>query len=390
MKWNKRLRAVIAILLTIFLGACAQSGGQEQAAASQEEALASRCREISGVYYGAWESLGGDGETELGQERIDQLEELLLEADLDVLDTDSVYPAYASHGERFRQFWELVQQGENARQELIRLTQTGELAYTLFEHEDGQTYCTYAQFSLENDCLTLCEKHEVLDWTLTERGHLYYQIYPAGDKHYADYLLLRLEEPDRDLYDLTLRCILPVGYTATNLFLIDWTESDFGQLSLNDLWDHLYYANYAEQFDPGGNVYHEDECYYEIPAAEFEALIFPYFDMELEQFRAMALYDGQGEYYPWRPVASNDFVWLSYYAIEPEVTACRSNPDGTLTLTVEVLSTDLKLDCLFAHEVTIRPLADGGFQYAGNTVTYQREYGLPYCKPRLTWADPGK
>ena len=34
MKWNKRLRAVIAILLTIFLGACAQSGGQEQAAAS--------------------------------------------------------------------------------------------------------------------------------------------------------------------------------------------------------------------------------------------------------------------------------------------------------------------------------------------------------------------
>ena len=61
------------------------------------------------------------------------------------------------------------------------------------------------------------------------------------------------------------------------------------------------------------------------------------------------------------------------------------NSDGTLTLTVAMLSTDLKTDCLFAHEVTVRPLENGRFQYVGNKVTYQTEYGLPFCEPRITW-----
>ena len=71
--------------------------------------------------------------------------------------------------------------------------------------------------------------------------------------------------------------------------------------------------------------------------------------------------------------------------IEPEVTACQTDGDGTITLTVEMLSTDLKTDCLFAHELTVRPLEDGGFQFVGNRVTYRTEYGLPYCEPRLSW-----
>ena len=62
------------------------------------------------------------------------------------------------------------------------------------------------------------------------------------------------------------------------------------------------------------------------------------------------------------------------------------NPDGTMTLTVQMLSTDLKMDCLFAHEVTVRPLKNGIFQYVGNRITYQTEYGLPYSVPRLLWS----
>ncbi|MGN8946284.1 DUF6070 family protein [Bariatricus sp. HCP28S3_E4] len=67
------------------------------------------------------------------------------------------------------------------------------------------------------------------------------------------------------------------------------------------------------------------------------------------------------------------------------MTEYKINSDGTLTLTVAMLSTDLKTDCLFAHEVTVRPLENGRFQYVGNKVTYQAEYGLPFCEPRITW-----
>lgn len=82
---------------------------------------------------------------------------------------------------------------------------------------------------------------------------------------------------------------------------------------------------------------------------------------------------------------SKDTIATTEADVEPEVTAYVVNPDGTMTLAVEMLSTDLKMDCLFAHEVTIRPLENGNFQYVGNRVTYQTEYGLPYTIPRLMW-----
>lgn len=112
-----------------------------------------------------------------------------------------------------------------------------------------------------------------------------------------------------------------------------------------------------------------------------------YFTIDIDTLRQVAQYNAEGDYYPWRPVETNDYVFLYYYTVESEVTAYRGNSDGTLTLTVEMLSTDLATDCLFAHEVTVRPLENGRFQFVGNKITYQTEYGLPYCEPRLTWDD---
>ena len=101
--------------------------------------------------------------------------------------------------------------------------------------------------------------------------------------------------------------------------------------------------------------------------------------------RELAQYNAVEDYYPWRPVETNDYVFLDFYSIDPEVTAYQVHPEGTITLTVQVLSTDLKTDCVFAHEVTVRPLENGRFQYVGNKVTFQTGYGLPYSEPRLTW-----
>ena len=99
----------------------------------------------------------------------------------------------------------------------------------------------------------------------------------------------------------------------------------------------------------------------------------------------MAQYNSEFDSYPWRQIVTNDFVFLHYYTCEPQVVAYKSNSDGTITLTVEMLSTDLKMDCLFAHEVTVRPFSDGTFHYVGNKVIFQTGYGLPFCEPRSTW-----
>ena len=129
----------------------------------------------------------------------------------------------------------------------------------------------------------------------------------------------------------------------------------------------------------------QDQYGYAIPAEEFEAVVLPYYNIDLNTFRELSQYNSDGNYYPWRPLETNDFAFIWYYNIEPQVTAYRKNADGTLTLTVEALSSDLKTDCLFAHEVTVRPLENGAFQYAGNRVTYQTEYGLPCTIPRRMW-----
>lgn len=355
------------------------------------EKLEQRCRDITAMYYDLYVSADKSepqnqwDNSVLSQSSIDAIESLLMNAGLDVIDTNGVYPSHLSTADRFYMFWNDVKQGQATEQEIIEIRENGALSYRLFIHQDEVTYVHSMGYPVDGSSDFNYEKHRVLEWELTDKGNFYYRIYPAGDKHYSDYALIRMYEPNIELFDLTMKYIWAGGYVGTNIFLIDWTEDDFGNLSFNDLFESLYYNCYGKQFWPEGYDYIIGQDCCKIPASEFEKVVLPYFDIDLNTFRDMAQYDTEGDYYPWRQIQTNDFVFLYYYMVEPEVTEYKVNSDGTITLTVEMLSTDLATDCLFSHEVTVRPLENGKFQYVGNKVTYQTEYGLPFCAPRLTW-----
>lgn len=355
------------------------------------EKMEQRCKEITSMYYDLYVSADKTEpqsqweDSVLSQDSIDIIENHLLDAGLDIIDTNGAYPSYLVTADRFYSFWNDVNQGKNAEQEIIEIRENGSLSYRFFIHKEGTTYVYSMGYPMDGGSVIHYEKYKVLDWELTERGNFYYRIYPAGDKHYSDYALIRMVEPDLELCDLTMKYIWAGGYVGTNIFLIDWTEDDFGDLSFNDLFESLYYDCNGKQFSPEGYEYIIEQDCCMIPAAEFEAVVRPYFDIDMEVFREMARYDVNEDTYPWRQIQSNDFVFLYYYMVEPEVTEYKVNSDGTITLTVEMLSTDLATDCLFAHELTVRPLDNGKFQFVGNRITYQTEYGLPFCEPRLTW-----
>lgn len=362
-----------------------------QQADPMQERLVKRCEEIASLYYDLYESAEKtepenrwDNPT-LSQNSIDAIENRLLNAGYDVMDTNGEYPSYLVSSDRFYEFWDAVTQREAAEQEVITVLDTGNLSYQLFTYGEVGGY--FYSMVYYQDCAAepYFEKHEIKDWELTGKGNFYFRILPADDKHYPDFTMIRLVPPNIELYDMTLRYIMPVNYLATNLFLIDWTENDFSEVSFNDLFEFLYYSRHGKQVGSNNYTFMPNRCCFEIPAAEFEETVMPYFNIDIETFRISAQYDTEGDYYPWRPLETNDFVKLWYYTIEPEVTEYTVNPDGTITITVEVLSTDLKMDCLFAHEVTVRPLENGQFQYVGNCITYQTEYGLPYSVPRLMW-----
>ena len=93
--------------------------------------------------------------------------------------------------------------------------------------------------------------------------------------------------------------------------------------------------------------------------------------------------DVKTESYPWRPIETNDMERYDYPAVEPYLTDIRENADGTKTLLVCCLSTDVPTDCLFSHALTVRDLPGGGFQFVSNRITFQTALALPNAAPRL-------
>lgn len=372
------LLAILALLLT---GCSAQPE-------TREERISRACAEIGQVCREAFakaESVPAEfpaGATALTQNGMDAVEECLIGAGYAVLDFQGEYPEYLADPEGLYGFWEDVQAGEPGQTAFLRVRESGGFSYLEFSFDGsaGEFALADAAFDENGDVqIERLESRRVLDWTLTEQGNFYYQILPP-DIHYVDYEKLRLVPPDRETYDLTLKYILKVGYQATNLFLCDWSEEDFGPLSFNDVFEYLYPKEehrrlYASDFP----AYPGKDCSL-IPAEEFEAVVMAYFDISRQELRRRAMYDPALDGYPWKEQGTNDYI--PFPTLEPEVTQVRENPDGTLTLTVNVGSAEVKLDSLFGHEVTVRPTAEG-FQYVSNRVTFQTAYGLPPTEPRL-------
>lgn len=156
----------------------------------------------------------------------------------------------------------------------------------------------------------------------------------------------------------------------------------FADLSFNDLLEFFYKVRnndyfYAQDYESVREPYY----YSYIPASLFENTIMPYFDISLQEFRERNLYDSEKGIYPWQEICCDNVTY--YPTVEQEVVNYQNNENGTFTFTVNVRCNDYKTDRLFTHEVVIRHLEDGGYQYLSNKITYKSEIELPPNKPRL-------
>lgn len=320
----------------------------------------------------------------LSQSDIDALESCLLTEGFSVIDSDALYPEHLGNPESLYAFWAAVTSDTPTAQTVLRVNDDGSLSHLFFHHGKEDIFVlTVADWANGSLSVRECNVLPLYDMELTDWGIFYYRVYPADDPHYIDYAQLRLTPVDRKLYDLTRTYILPVGYQLVNLFLCDWQEGDWGSLSFNDLLDGFYLAQ------TGGFLPWEQYPFYAsparamIPAQLFEDTLLPYFDIPLETFRTLCRYDAEMDSYPFRPIYGNDLTVWHYPMCEPLVTSSTENPDGTLTLNVQVYSPELKTDNLFSHTVTVRPNPDGTFQYVSNQLTYVSPRGLPPAMPRF-------
>lgn len=304
-------------------------------------------------------------------------EDDLISAGYPVIDTDGNYPEYLTNSIGLRSFVA----GEEDSFGFFRVWED-KTRYLHFWRNKEDIFFFTADLVWEDGQMMIGETMlmPVYDMELSDWEIFYYQLYPS-DPHYIDYSQIRLTPPNREMYDLARKYIVPVGYQMVNLFLVDWKEGDWGELSLCDTLDALYCMKYGktlprEEFLLGNGIHRRF-----IPAEIFEETILSYFSLSTEELKKICGYTDEG--YPWRFVHGDDLTSWEYPICDPQVTEISDNGDGTLTLTVQVYSPELKTNRLFCHELTIRPLEGEAFQYVSNEITYISERGLPPHMPRF-------
>lgn len=323
-------------------------------------------------------------ETVISQETIDTIESVLIKAGYPVINSDEVYPEYLENSDDILGFWDAFKESRDAETVFWKVSSSGELYYNALQYSNGEAISIFAstfwnrQGNLE---VNSGVKKKIINCDMNYNGDFYYQDIPTTTGWDAA-KLLRLKPVDKELYDLNLKYIFPVGYHNVNLFLCDWDASDYGSLCFNDLFEWLYRLN-NNKYVYAKDYAQEDEPYYHccIPSDVFENTILPYFEISLSEFREKASYDPIKDIYPWQELNCSNFVY--YPTMIPEIIGVTKNKDGSITIQVNVMCLDKQTDCLFTHEVTVMPSDNGNFKYIGNKITYKSQIELPSSEPRI-------
>lgn len=203
------------------------------------------------------------------------------------------------------------------------------------------------------------------DWCYTQDGYLFFDEYfPEGYDGAPGYTAIRVRPLDSECRKLNQLYLAPIGYGGNNMFLTDWTEETFDVLDFYDMFQILYPvvmkkpSPYEVSYE--GTTYH-------VPAEIFETVILSCFSIDLDALRKQTVYDSETQSYLYTTRSFYD-ASTSPNLPYPEVVDYRENVDKTITLTVNAVLPKQHLSQAFCHEVVIRPLENGSFQYVSNHV----------------------
>lgn len=253
--------------------------------------------------------------------------------------------------------------------------------------EAEKTYYQYADGAFEARSSV---SFPVDSWQYTEEGYFIF----TGKSFSAQSLVLtmsdeeefaawRVEPLDQQCREWTRRYLLPVGYGKNNMFLTDWSEADYGTLDFYDLFDKFYPEMYQQSVPYTTSENAAVGVVYHIPAREFEDVVSLHFAVGTETLREKTDYLEAANAYEYRPRGfyETEYPNLPY----PEVISGTENGDGTLTLLVNAVYPSAETSRAFTHELTIRPDAQGGFQYLSNRVLPSgQDYDTGWHTDRLT------
>ena len=309
------------------------------------------------------------------------------------------YPAVDSRNqidmteaEQVERFCEMVDTQEEAEITIIEVSYLGGFVKYDLETKDGNVDVVRSYYKYENGNMKreVTGSYQAEYWNYTEDGYLMFsgvwfseELYVLTLSGAEEHTALRVQPLDETYRELSRKYLLPIGFEQNNMFIVDWSEDDFGDLNFYDMYDLLYqkingtYTPYVADDNLGvGAVYR-------IPKDDFESVIMAYFNIDSETLQSKTIYYAEDETYEYKPRGFEEVEYPEYpYS---EVVGFTKNSDGTLTLTANVVFPYAGDSKVFAHEVVVRPLENGGVQYVSNRIIPSEDnYRETWHTPRLT------
>ena len=199
------------------------------------------------------------------------------------------YPAVDSRNqinmtepEKVVEFCEKVDAQEEAEITIIEVSYLGGFVKYDLKTKDGNVDVVRSYYKYENGNMKreVTGSYQAEYWNYTEDGYLMFsgvwfseELYVLTLSGAEEHTALRVQPLDETYRELSRKYLLPIGFEQNNMFIVDWSEDDFGDLNFYDMYELLYpkvngtYTPYVADDNLGvGAVYR-------IPKDDFESKI---------------------------------------------------------------------------------------------------------------------
>ena len=294
--------------------------------------------------------------------------------------------------EKVVEFCEKVDAQEEAEITILEISYLGGFVKYDLHTKDGNVDMVRSYYKYEDGGLQreVTGSYQAEYWNYTEEGYLMFsgvwfseELYILTLSGVEEHTALRVQPLDETYRELSRKYLNFISFERNNMFIVDWSEEDFGDLNFYDMYDILYpkvngqYAPYVA--DDNLSV----SAVYQIPKEEFESVIMKYFNIDSETLQSKTIYDSENLTYEYKPRGFEEVEYPEYpYS---EVVGFTENNDGTITLTANVVFPYAGDSKVYAHEVVVRPLENGRVQYVSNRIIPSEDnYRETWHTPRLT------
>lgn len=323
-------------------------------------------RQIAEAYRDIYEKAAKEGS--LGSlQTIQDIVDRLGEKGYCALDRENENQVNLTNPEKIEEFCRLAKAGKEGEAVIFSVMEDGGFIRFDLEAAQGELFVTRSVLQWKGGMPEVDYVHRfpASEWEFSGNGYFFFrESVPQGYDGAQGYTAIRVHPLEETFREYNRKYILPIGYDANQVFLLDWTEEDFGALDFDDLFAKLYAHTYGKPLPYEQTI--EGKSYL-VSEEEYEKVILSYFRMDKETLRAYGNYRETDRAYEYRSRGFYDCA-SSPNNPYPEVVSLEKGEGGIWKLRVNAVWPIENLDKAFSHEVTIRVLEDGGFQYVSNKV----------------------